>query len=135
MSLMTRITSVTSVTFLTALVLTTIFIQYCSFCVLHAHQLQQRGCIREYNLSPYIAFEQCSLPILEPFCQLSINQGCVQFPEFLQNFSERQILWSLCLVVFHAFTLRLPIQTLHSVAPELQVSFSPNFRKTSTSLG
>ena len=27
------------------------------------------------------------------------------------NFSERQILWSLCSVVFVAFTLRLPIQT------------------------
>ena len=31
-------------------------------------------------------------------------QGCAWFPEFLQNFSERQILWSLCLVVFHVLT-------------------------------
>ena len=58
------------------------------------------------------------------------------FPK--QNFSGRQILWSLCSVVFHALTLKLPIQTSLSVAPELQVSLrstgkSPNFRKTSTS--
>ena len=60
--------------------------------------------------------------------------GCACFPEFLQNFSERQ---SLCLVVFHAFTLGLPIQTSLSVAPELQVPLrsgekTENFRKTST---
>ena len=35
--------------------------------------------------------------------------GCACFPEFLQNFSERQFLLSLCLVVFHALTLKLPI--------------------------
>ena len=31
------------------------------------------------------------------------SQECTRFPEFLQNFSERQILWSLCLVAFPAF--------------------------------
>ena len=36
------------------------------------------------------------------------SKGCAR-AEFLQNFSERQILWSLCSVVFHALTLRLPI--------------------------
>ena len=46
-------------------------------------------------------------------------------------------MWILCSVVFHALTLRLPIQTSLSVAPKLPVSFSshekcPNFRKTST---
>ena len=55
----------------------------------------------------------------------------------LLKFIEGQILWSLSLVDFHNFTLQLPIQTLHSVAPELQVFVSshkkrPNFRKTST---
>ena len=55
----------------------------------------------------------------------------------MQNFSERQILWSLYSVDFHTFTLQLPIQTLHSVAPELQVFVSslencPNFGKIST---
>ena len=30
-------------------------------------------------------------------------------------------MWSLCSLDFHTFTLQLPIQTLHSVAPELQV--------------
>ena len=54
----------------------------------------------------------------------------------MQNFSERKILWSLCSVDFHTLTLQLPIQTPHSVAPELQVFVSSllnchNFRKTS----
>ena len=43
---------------------------------------------------------------------------------FCRNFTERQILWSLCSVDFHTFTLQLPIQTLHSVVPELQVFVS-----------
>ena len=50
-----------------------------------------------------------------------LNQGCVRFPETLHNLSVHQILWSFCSVVFHALTLKFPIQTLHSVAPELQV--------------
>ena len=65
--------------------------------------------------------------------------GCAHFPDFMQNFSERQVLWSLCSVDFHTLTLQLPIQNLHSVAPELQVFVSSlencaNFRKTSTPL-
>ena len=65
--------------------------------------------------------------------------GCARFPEFVQNLSERQISWSLCSVVFHAFALKLPIQTSISVVSELPVSLSshakcPNFRKTSTPL-
>ena len=65
--------------------------------------------------------------------------GCACVPEILQNFSERPILWSLCSVVFHALTLKLPIQSPLSVAPKLPVSLSsnekcPNFRKTSTPL-
>ena len=63
-------------------------------------------------------------------------QGCARFPEFRQNFSERQVLCSLCSVDFHTLTLQLPIPTLHSVAPELRVFVSSlencaNFRKTS----
>ena len=61
-----------------------------------------------------------------------------RFPEFLQNLSERRILWSLCLVDFHTLTLQLPIQTLYSVTPEVFVSSlenCPNFRKTSTPSG
>ena len=47
------------------------------------------------------------------------------------------ILWSLCSVVFHALTLKLPIQTSLSVAPKLPVSLHSgencaNFSKTST---
>ena len=73
------------------------------------------------------SFSFCSPPVL----------GCARFPEFTQNFSERQILWSLCSVDFHTLTLQLPIQTPYSVAPELQVFVSslencPNFKKTST---
>ena len=49
------------------------------------------------------------------------DQGCARFPEILQNFSERQILWRMCSVVFHALTLKLPIQTSLSVVPKLQV--------------
>ena len=63
--------------------------------------------------------------------------GCAHFPENFQNFSERQILWSLCSVVFLALTLKLPIQTSLVVAPELPVSLSshekyPNVRKMTT---
>ena len=43
---------------------------------------------------------------------------------FCWNFTERQILWSLCSVDFHTLTLQLPIQTPHSVAPKLQVFVS-----------
>ena len=65
--------------------------------------------------------------------------GCARFPQFVQNFSERQLLWSLCSVDFHTFTSQLPIQTLHSVAPELPVFVSSlkncqNFSKMSTPL-
>ena len=63
--------------------------------------------------------------------------GCARFPEILQDFSERQILWSLCSVDFHALTLNLPIHTSLSVSPKLQVSLSStencsNFTKTRT---
>ena len=45
-----------------------------------------------------------------------IRGVCSFFPEFLHNFTECQILWSLY-SVFHAFTLKLPIQTSLSVVP------------------
>ena len=71
-------------------------------------------------------------------CIFSLKkQECVRFSQFVQNFSKRQILWSLCSVDFHTFTLQLPIQTPHSVAPKFQVFVSSlqncqNFGKTST---
>ena len=52
------------------------------------------------------------------------SQRCACFPEFLANVSERQILWSLCSVVFHAVTLKLPIQTSPSVATKLRWKMS-----------
>ena len=60
-----------------------------------------------------------------------------RFPVILQNFSEHEILWSLCSVVFRSLPLKLAIHTSHPVAPELQVSTGlgencPNFSKTST---
>ena len=63
---------------------------------------------------------------LHPSVSHSVYRG-VSAPgvcSFCWNFSERQILWSLCLVDFHTLTLQLPIQTPHSVAPELQVFVS-----------
>ena len=67
-------------------------------------------------------------------------RGCARFPEFLQNFCERQILWSFCSIVFLAVALKLPIQTLLSVAPKLPLCLRSgekceNFRKTSTPRG
>ena len=67
------------------------------------------------------------------------NDGCARFPEFLKNFSERQILRRVCSVDFLAFTLILPIQTLLSVTPKLPVCARSGvkcgkFSKTSTSL-
>ena len=51
-----------------------------------------------------------------------LTKGVLVFLNFLQNFSERQILWSLCSVDFHTLTFQLPIQTSLYVAPELPVS-------------
>ena len=67
---------------------------------------------------------QSSFPIQKkPFIWTNLEElERAYFPEFLENFGERQILWSLCSVVFHASTLRLPIQTPLSVAPKLSVS-------------
>ena len=49
-----------------------------------------------------------------------ISLRFARFAAFLQNFSERQILWSLCSVGFHAFALKLPIQTALSMTPNSQ---------------
>ena len=48
--------------------------------------------------------------------------GCAHFPEFLENLSERHILWRMSYLVFHALTLKLPIQTSLSMVPKLPVS-------------
>ena len=68
----------------------------------------------------------------------ALAQGYARFPEFLQNFTERQILWCLCSVDFLTFTLKLPIQTLLSVVPILPYfarsgEKCQKFSKTSTS--
>ena len=86
---------------------------------------------QKYSMNSYTA------PYIDDSSDACCNQGCARFPEFTQNFSELQILWSLCSVDFHTLTLQLPIQTPHSVAPELQLFVSSlenraNFRKTST---
>ena len=65
------------------------------------------------------------------------HQRCARLDEILQNFSERQILWSFCLVLFHALTLKLPIQSSLSVVSKFSVSLSSaenchKFSKTST---
>ena len=71
------------------------------------------------------------------FHLLADGQLRARFADFLQTFSKRQNLWSFCSVVFHALTLKLPIQTSLSVAPKLQVCVHSGekcqkFRKTST---
>ena len=43
--------------------------------------------------------------------------GCARLAEILQHFVARQVFGRICLIVFLAFTLKLPIQTLLSVAP------------------
>ena len=53
---------------------------------------------------------------------------------------ESQILWRMCSVVFRAFALKFPIQTLLSVVPKLPVYTCSgekyeNFKKTSTPRG
>ena len=58
----------------------------------------------------------CVLEVVSKYAQ-----GYARFSEILQNFSERQILWSLCSVVFLALTLKLSIQTSRSVLPKVQV--------------
>ena len=68
-----------------------------------------------------------------------LKLGCALFPEIAQNFSERQILWRMCSVVFHTLTLKLPIQTSLSLVPKLQVCVCSgekceNFGEMSTSL-
>ena len=86
--------------------------------------------LKFYNIDPHTGTSMVNA---------EISQGCARFPDFTQNFSEHQILWSLCSVDFHTLTLQLPIQTPHSLAPELQVFVSSlencqHFRKTSTPL-
>ena len=54
---------------------------------------------------------------------MGVCPGCARLSEFLHNFSECRILWSLCSVVFHAFALKLPIQTPVFVVPELPSFF------------
>ena len=66
-----------------------------------------------------------------------LGLGCTCFPEF---YAECQILWSLGLAVFHALTLKLPIQTSLFVVPKLPVSLysgekCENFSKRSTPQG
>ena len=64
----------------------------------------------------------------------STRSGVCLFSWIMHNFSECQILWSLCYLVFHALTLKMPIQTSLSVVPELPVSLrsGEKFMKTST---
>ena len=45
------------------------------------------------------------------------TMGCARFVEILQNCVARQLPGRMCSIVFLAFTLKLPVQTLLSVAP------------------
>ena len=67
----------------------------------------------------FVISQSCRHAILD-FSKTVVSGVC----SFCLKFIERQVLWSLCSVDFHTLTLQLPIQTLHSVAPELQVFVS-----------
>ena len=63
-----------------------------------------------------IQTEKCQIILKENKSKaITENLGCARFPELLHNFSEHQILWRMCSVVFHALTLRLFLQTSLSV--------------------
>ena len=73
-----------------------------------------------------ITFALCSLSflfscfVIDSFNHLNyLNSARTRGVLVLLKFTERQILWSLYSVDFHTLTLQLPIQTLHSVTPEL----------------
>ena len=63
----------------------------------------------------------CATPRTHINSSFLFGPGMCLFSWILQNFSERQILWSLCLVVSHALTLNA-FSTSLSVAPKLTVS-------------
>ena len=63
--------------------------------------------IRSSLLGFYVCFKTTRLVPVDMYLLL----GYAHFPEILQNFSERPILWSLCSIVFYAFILKLSIQT------------------------
>ena len=48
-------------------------------------------------------------------------KGVSRFAENLQNCMARQVFGRMCSIVFLAFTLKLPIQTLLSVTPSRSV--------------
>ena len=50
-----------------------------------------------------------------------VIQDVLVFLNFCKIFSEREILWSLCSVVFLVLTLKLSFQTSLSVAPKLPI--------------
>ena len=67
-----------------------------------------------------------------------VIQDVLVFLNFCKIFSEREILWSLCSVVFLVLTLKLSFQTSLSVAPKLPIfarsgGNCQNFSKPSTS--
>ena len=66
------------------------------------------GMVKTASTKPHKA--QGMSPVAEWLVHKTATRGCSQFPEFVQNYSERHIVWSLCSVDFHTFTLQLPIQ-------------------------
>ena len=90
----------------------------------------------KYEINVGVKCEQILGQILTSMLVL-YHLRCARFAEILQNYSECQILWSLCSVVFRALTLKFPIQTSLSVVPKLPVSLSSTenrrkLRETST---
>ena len=61
-----------------------------------------------------------------------IIRGCAHFAKNLQNCEVHQVFGRESSMVFLDFTLKLPIQTLLSVAPTRSVFWPYNFSKTDT---
>ena len=79
--------------------------------LMHVLHLRRKG---------FLFYDDVMRALVVLLCSM-IPLGCARFPEILQNFSERQILWRMCSVVFHALTLKLPIQTSLSQFLHVQV--------------
>ena len=97
-----------------------------NFCVLIIFRKRcKTHSVRNYCLERCCISISQELPLLQEWgvgMRVEQEKLLPGVPEILQNFSQRQILRSLCLVVFHALTLKLPIQTSLSMAPKLKVS-------------
>ena len=80
-----------------------------SFIKVHSHDASVAVSNKGLTINTHVTVEVADAIV---YVSKSIcTKGCARFPQFVQNFSDCQILWSLCSVDFYTFTLQLPIQT------------------------